>query len=207
MIDFEGGGIDFEGGGIDFEGGRGTEPRRVRARHTGMSHSRYRRGMPTARSGTLAGLLLVAAVTIAGCGGSTVAVGSGGHSSTATPTASGTSSDNAPTTAMVVVRTGGIAGVLDMVRIAADGTASITSKTAKSRACTPSGKDLDRLRAIDLSGLATTSPPPGMADGFNYSVKSGSTSATASEGDDDSRRAELVDAAAAVVASCLATLS
>jgi hypothetical protein len=172
-----------------------------------MSHGRYGQGMRNHRSGTLAGLILVAAVTTAGCGGSTVAVGSGGQSSTATPTASGKSSDSAPTRAMVVVRTGGIAGVLDMVRIAADGTASITSKTGKSRACTPSGKALDRLRAIDLSALATTSPRPGMADGFNYSVKSGSASATAGEGDDDSRRAELVDAAAAVVASCLARQS
>jgi len=105
----------------------------------------------------------------------------------------------------VVVRTGGIAGVLDMVRIEADRSAELTSKTGKSRTCTPSAASLDRLRGIDLSAVgATPSKPPQMADGFNYSVKSGDASATASEGDDDSRRAELVNAAAAVIATCLA---
>jgi hypothetical protein len=186
---------------------RAGEPRPVGARHIRMTHGRYGQGMRNHRSGPLAGFLLVAALTVAGCGGSTATVGSGDQSS-GSPTASATPSDDTPTAAMVVVRTGGIAGVVDMVRIAADGSASITSKTGKSSACTPSGEALDRLRAIDLAAVeATASRPSGMADGFNYSVKSGTASATASEGDDDSRRADLVDAAAAVVASCLAKRS
>jgi hypothetical protein len=45
-----------------------------------------------------------------------------------------------------------------------------------------------------------------LADGFNYAVRTGDGSAAASQGD-DGRRAELVDAAAAVIASCLATQS
>jgi hypothetical protein len=106
---------------------------------------------------------------------------------------------------MVVVRTGGIAGVVDMVRIAADGSARITSKTGRNRSCQPPAESLDRLRAIDLAGVrAIASTPPQMADGFTYSVTSGGARATASEGDDSGRRAELVDAAAAVVAACLA---
>jgi hypothetical protein len=163
--------------------------------------------MRTSRSCLLAGLIVVAALTIAGCGGSSVSV-STGDSPTASPTGSDSPSDSASASALVVTRTGGIAGVLDMVRIAADGSASITSKTGKSGACRPSGTALDRLRAIDLAAAqASPTKPTGMADGFNYSVKSGSGSAAASEGDDDSRRAELVDAAAAVIATCLATRS
>lgn len=199
--------IDFEGVGIDFEGVGGGEPGWVRARHTGMSHGHYGRGMHPTRSGKLAGFIVVAALTIAGCGGSSVSV-STDDSPTASSSGSDSPSDSASTSALVVTRTGGIAGVLDMVRIAADGSATITSKAGKGGACTPSGTALDRLRAIDLAAVqASPTKPTGMADGFNYSVKSGSGSAAASEGDDDSRRVELVDAAAAVVATCLATRS
>jgi hypothetical protein len=163
--------------------------------------------MRTSRPRLLAGLLVVAALTIAGCGGSSVSV-STGDSPTSPSSGSDSPTDTPATSALVVLRTGGIAGVLDMVRIAADGSASITSKTGKSGACTPSGKAVDRLRAIDLAAVqASPTKPTGMADGFNYSVKSGSGSAAVSEGDDDGRRAELVDAAAAVVAACLATRS
>jgi hypothetical protein len=159
--------------------------------------------MRTSRSCTVAGLIVVAALTIAGCGGSSVSVGTDDSPSASSP-GTASPSENPTTSALVVTRTGGIAGVTDMVRIAADGSASITSKTSKSRACTPSSTALDRLRAIDLAAVQATTAKPGMADGFNYSVKSGSASAEASEGDDDSRRAELIDAAAAVIASCLA---
>jgi hypothetical protein len=159
--------------------------------------------MRTSRSCTACGLLAVAALTIAGCGGSSVSVGTDDSPAASSP-GTASPSENAPTSALVVTRTGGIAGVTDMVHIAADGSASITSKTRKSRACTPSSRALGRLRGIDLAAVQATASIPGMADGFNYSVRSGSASAEASEGDDDSRRAELVDAAAAVIASCLA---
>ena len=108
---------------------------------------------------------------------------------------------------MVVVRTGGFAGVRDLMRVAKDGTARITVKTGDTRACTPSTASLERLRAIDLTALnASPTKQSQMADGFNYSVKTGDGSAAASEGD-DGRRAEFVDAAAAAIASCLATQS
>jgi hypothetical protein len=146
-----------------------------------------------------AAALLAAALLLTACGGSS--------ETTSTANSSSKPTDGATSSAIVVVRTGGIAGVQDMVRVAADGSATLTSKTGKSHACTPSAKSLDQLRAIDLTAVGTTSKPPQMADGFNYSVKSGDASATASQGDDDSRRADLVDAAAAVVASCLARQS
>jgi hypothetical protein len=108
---------------------------------------------------------------------------------------------------MVVVRTGGFAGVRDLMRVAADGTARITVKTGDTRTCTPSTTSLARLRAIDLAALkASQTKMSRLADGFNYSVKTGNGSAAASEGA-DGPRAEFVAAAAAVIASCLATRS
>lgn len=173
-----------------------------------MSSVRYGRDMATTRQCAVAGCIVVLILTLAGCGGSTVTDGSAGSSTTPAPAGSDTSDDNAPTPAMVVLRTGGIAGVHDQVRIAADGTARSTRKTGKTRDCTPSTTSLERLRAIDLAALnAIPTTMSQLADGFNYSVKTGDASASASEGDDDSRRAEFVDAAAGVIASCLATQS
>jgi hypothetical protein len=161
--------------------------------------------MPAIRRCTAAVLVAAAALTIAGCGGSTVAEAPAKSSTAPSPTSSATPDEDAPRSATVVVRSGGIAGVRDIVRIAADGAAHITTKTGTTRACTPSAVSLDRLSAIDLAALkAIPTKPSHMADGFIYSVQAGDTSATVSEGDDDSRRAELVDAAAAVIASCLA---
>jgi hypothetical protein len=156
----------------------------------------------------MAGLVVVTALALAGCGGPSMTERSGGPSATTSPAGTDSPTDHAPESAIVVVRTGGIAGVHDMVRVAADGTARITSKTGTTRDCAPSASALDRLRAIDLTAVAAASARPGqMADGFNYSVRAAGGSATAGEGDDDGRRAEFVDAAAAVVASCLASQS
>jgi hypothetical protein len=172
-----------------------------------MSNDRYRRGMAITRHCAVAGVIIAAILTLAGCGGSTAGAGSAGSSTTPSPSAGHPSDDPAGAKAMVVVRTGGFAGVRDLMRVAADGTARITVKTGDTRACTPSTASLDRLRAIDLGGLnASPTKQSQMADGFNYSVKTGDGSAAASEGD-DGRRAEFVDAAAAVIASCLATQS
>jgi hypothetical protein len=172
-----------------------------------MSNDRYGRGMAITRHCGVAGVIIAAVLTLAGCGGSTAGAGSAGSSTTPSPTSSHPSDDASGTQAMVVVRTGGFAGVRDLMRVAADGTARITVKTGDTRACTPSTASLDRLRAIDLAALnATPTKLSQMADGFNFSVKTGDGSAAASEGD-DGRRAEFVDAAAAVIASCLATQS
>jgi hypothetical protein len=165
-----------------------------------MANARYGRGMQPRRSLATAALL-AAVLGLSACGGESATSGDAGTSSSS-PSASGTAST---ASALVVVRTGGIAGVRDTVRLAADGTGRITSKSGQQRDCSPPVKDIDRLRAIDLAAVAATpTKAPQLADGFNYSVKSGSTTAQASEGDDDGRRAELVDAAAAVVASCQA---
>ncbi len=147
----------------------------------------------------IAGLILVAAIAFASCGGSKV---------TESPTAGTDSpSDDAAISAMVVTRTGGIAGVHDTVQIAADGTAQITSRTGGTRNCTPSPGDLDRLRTIDLAAVGTAPPKSPIMDGFNYSVSSATGSASASDGDNQGLRAELLTAAAAVLASCMATES
>jgi hypothetical protein len=172
-----------------------------------MSNDRYGRGMSSTRHRALAGVIIAAVLTIAGCGGSTAGADPAGSSTTPSPTGSHSSDDPAGTQAMVVVRTGGFAGVRDLMRVAADGTARITVRTGDTRDCTPSPASLDRLRAIDLVALnAAPTKLSRMADGFSYSVQTGDGRAAASEGD-DGRRADFVGAAAAVIASCLATRS
>jgi hypothetical protein len=158
--------------------------------------------MAIARHRAVAGVIIAAVITLAGCGGSTADAGSAGSSTTPSPTGGHPSDNSAGTQAMVVVRTGGFAGVRDLMRVAADGTARITVKAGDTRDCAPSTASLDRLRAIDLAAInATPTKLSQMADGFSYSVTTADGSAAASEGDD--RRAEFVGAAAAVIASCL----
>lgn len=147
----------------------------------------------------IAGLILVAAIAFASCGGSKV---------TESPTTGSDSpSDDAAISALVITRTGGIAGVHDTLQIAADGTAQITRKTGETRNCTLSQVDLDRLRMIDLAAVGTAPPKSPIADGFNYSVSSATGSGSASDGEQQGLRAELVAAAAVVLASCIATES
>lgn len=152
----------------------------------------------------MTGSILIAAISLAGCGGS---VGEGPTSTTGSPIGSDSPSDDAPALAMVVTRTGGIAGFHDVVEIAADGTAQVTSKTGETRSCTPSTTALDRLRAIDLAAVGSAPSKSQIADGFTYSVSSATGSASAGQGDDEGHRAEFVAAAEAVVASCLASPS
>jgi hypothetical protein len=131
---------------------------------------------------------------LAGCGAGSSATGGG---------AEGPSSATGAT--VVIVRTGGIAGVRDTVKITADGSASVTTKNGRGRPCEPSEQALTRLRATDLAAVAAaprTVPP--IADGFSYAVRVGDQRASASEGDKDSRRADVVKAAAALLTSCLA---
>jgi hypothetical protein len=143
-----------------------------------------------------AGLLLTVAlvVGIAGCGASSTAGGS------PSPSREGTSSVATTT----IVRTGGIAGVRDTVTIGVDGTGHVTTKAGRKRPCTPSAAALRRLHGIDLAAVAATSPSAPRPDAYAYDVRIGERSASAAEGDDDGRRAELVDAAAAIVSACLA---
>jgi len=121
--------------------------------------------------------------------------------------ASPTGSDVAPASQMVVVRTGGFAGVNDTVVIAADDSAQVTSKTGETSGCTPDPASLDRLRAIDLAAVGSGMTKTPIADGFAYSVTWAGGSASAAEGDNDGIRAEFLAAAAEVVTSCLASRS
>jgi hypothetical protein len=137
----------------------------------------------------MTGSVLVAVIALAGCGGSAV-----------------TDSPQPPSTttaAMVVTRTGGFAGVNDVVEIAADGTAQVTSKSGVTGSCTPDSAAVERLRAIDLSSVGSATSKPPIADGFIYSARSASGEAMAGEGENEGPRADFVLAAAAVVSSCL----
>ena len=140
--------------------------------------------------------ILVATISVVACSG--YATASDGPSDAAT-------SDAAPSSAMVVTRTGGFAGVNDVVEIAADGTATVAIGTGGTLTCTPNPAAVERLRAIDLAAVGTAPPKSPIADGFVYSVTAASGAATAGEGDNTGLRAELVLAAAEVVTSCLAT--
>ncbi len=124
---------------------------------------------------------------------------------TGPPDGSSTPSD-APASAITITRSGGIAGVHDVVEIAADGTAQVTQKTGVTGACTPTPEAVDRLRAIDFASIGTAPPKTPIADGFGYEIVAGS--ATASVGDGDTgAHGELLAAAAEVVSSCLRTVS
>ena len=144
---------------------------------------------------TAMGFILVAVISFASCGGSGV---------TESPAPSSTTSS--PTGPLVITRTGGIAGVNDVVQIAADGTAQVTTKAGETHSCTPSPTALEQLRAIDLAAVGSGPPKPGVADGFTYSLRSAGGDASAGDGD-EGLRAEFVAAAAAVIASCLVEAS
>ena len=117
------------------------------------------------------------------------------------------SSSAAPESEMVVVRTGGFAGVHDTVQIAADGTAQVTSNAGETFGCTPDPTALARLRAIDLIAIGSAPPKNPIADGYSYAVTSAGGSAAGGEGDNEGIRAEFVAAAGGVVTSCLANKS
>jgi hypothetical protein len=106
---------------------------------------------------------------------------------------------------MVVTRSGGIAGFHDVVEIAADGTAQVTTRNGEMRVCAPSAAALDQLRAIDLAAVGTG--PSKIADGFTYEVRAAGVVASAGDGDNAGIRAAFVRAAAAVVSSCLENAS
>jgi hypothetical protein len=141
------------------------------------------------------GLLIVTAMALAACGGA-YATGSAGL-----PSPSG----GAPGSAMVVTRSGGIAGVHDVIEIDADGTARVTSGNGVARACEPDPSALAELRALDLAAVGSGSST--ITDGFNYEVRTEGGVAAAGDGDNKGIRPAFVRAAAAVVNSCLGSAS
>lgn len=151
--------------------------------------------------------LLVAFIVVAGCAGPVVRDGPASPSTPASPAGGGTPSSEPPSGALVLARTGGFAGVDDVVTIAENGTAQITDRFGATSACTPDPAAVDRLRAIDLAAVGSAPSKPPIADGFGYTVTTAAGSASAGDGDDEGIRAEFVSAAAAVVNSCLDTRS
>ena len=145
--------------------------------------------MTSASALAMTASILVTAISLAACSGSS--------------TGSDAPSDAAQPSAMVVTRTGGFAGVNDVVEIASDGTAMVASKAGETRSCTPSPAAVERLRAIDLASVGSATSKSPIADGFVYSVTSARGAATAGEGDNTGIRAEFVLTAAEVVTSCL----
>ncbi len=101
---------------------------------------------------------------------------------------------------LTITRTGGIAGVHDVVQIEPDGSASVSQKTGDISACTPSPAAVDRVRAVDLSALGPAPSKTPIMDGFGYEIVG--ASGTASVGDGDTGlHGELLAAAAEVVSS------
>lgn len=124
---------------------------------------------------------------------------------TVAPDSSPTTTD-APASAITITRSGGIAGVNDVVEIAADGSTQVSRKTGIVSACTPTAEAISRLRTIDLAAIGTAVPKNPIADGFTYEIVTAAGSASVGDGD-GGPRGELLSAAAEVVTSCLMTLS
>ena len=141
-------------------------------------------------------LVLIAAISLASCGGAAVTEG---------PTFP-TSSDEPAASELTITRTGGFAGVHDVVQIEPDGSASVSQKTGVISACTPTPEAVDRVRAIDLSALGTAPPKTPIMDGFGYEIVGASGTASVGDGDTGSH-GDLLAAAAEVVSSCLTTVS
>jgi len=170
----------------------------------------------TRRRLAVAAVPLAVGLVLGGCSGdsttSTSTAGSDTASSSAPqPSATGgppspPSSGGASGSAFVeIVRTGGIAGVRDVVRVAADGTAKLLTRDGRTRSCRPSADAVAKLRAMDLQTVAAqASASTTVNDGFTFTVRTPQGSASAGDGNADGRRAELLSAAAAVVSACLA---
>ena len=107
---------------------------------------------------------------------------------------------------MVVERSGGIAGFHDVVEIAADGTARVTTRNGGTRACTVDPAVVDALRSMDLAAVGSGPPKMPIPDGFTFVVRTAGVTASAGTGD-TGVRAAFAAAAAAVIASCLAGAS
>jgi hypothetical protein len=106
-----------------------------------------------------------------------------------------------------VTRSGGIAGVRDVVRVAADGTGKMLNRQGGQRTCRPPAAAVNRLRRMDLAAVAALPSPTGVVnDGFVFSVRSPAGAATVGQGDKNGRRADLLSAAAAVISSCVVGL-
>ncbi len=121
-----------------------------------------------------------------------------------TPAGGNVPSDQASAASMRLTRTGGIAGVNDVLEIDDDGSARLTRSTGQVITCSPMPETVARLRATDLKAVGTARSKAPMADGFSYTLVTALGTATAGDGE-QGIRAEFVSTAAEVMASCQAT--
>jgi hypothetical protein len=149
--------------------------------------------------------VFVAVAAIAGCGGGL------GTQPPDSPGASGSSEGSLgtgdPPAPITVTRSGGIAGVNDVVEIAPDGSARVARRNGEVVACTPSADAIARLRAIDLRAMGSRPPKHTIADAFSYTVTTGGSSVSVEEGDLGAGPVDLLAAASEIVSSCLANTS
>lgn len=157
----------------------------------------------TPRCARIATLVLGGLVSAA-CGSTAEdAVPAGPATASITASAAGTGDGS-----LVIVRSGGITGVRDTVRVATDGRTNLTDKAGASRGCRPGAEAVARLRAVDLGAVPESGSREAIADGFTYRVRSTTARAVVTaqaivtEGEKDAARAELLAAAAAILASC-----
>lgn len=139
-------------------------------------------------------LVLVAALSLASCGG-------GAPDESEQP-----DSTDAAVSELTITRTGGIAGVHDVVQVEADGSASVSEKSGEISACTPAPEAVGRVRAVDLSTLGPAPSKTPIMDGFGYEIAGETGIASVGDGDTGAH-GELLAAAAEVVSSCLLTRS
>ena len=177
------------------------EPLRIRDAHdipsTTSCAARRRAGrIEPAMRGRFRALVLVAAISLAGCGGANVTQSPTPPAGTVAPDSSPTT--DAPASAITITRSGGIAGVNDVVEIAADGSTQVTRKTGIVSACTPTAEAISRLRAIDIAAIGTAMPKNPIVDGFTYEIVTAAGGASVGDGD-GGPRGELLSAAAEVV--------
>ncbi|HET9851186.1 MAG TPA: hypothetical protein VFP56_01615 [Candidatus Limnocylindrales bacterium] len=151
-------------------------------------------------------VLLAAVTALAGCGGGLGTQPPDPSAATSSPEGPPAATE-APDSPMTVTRSGGIAGLHDVVEIAADGSARVTRRDGAVSACTPSPEAVARLRAIDLRAIGTPAPKPPIADAFSYTITTAGTTVMVEEGDVGAGRTELLAAASEVVSSCLASTS
>jgi hypothetical protein len=106
-----------------------------------------------------------------------------------------------------VTRSGGIAGVRDVVRVAADGTGKMLNRQGGQRTCRPPAAAVERLRKLDLAAIAALPSPTAVVnDGFVFSVRTPAGAAAVGQEDKGGHRADLLSAAAAVISSCVVGL-
>jgi hypothetical protein len=140
----------------------------------------------------------------AGSGASSAPPASGNPSATGGPPVSPSSAASPTGDFLEITRSGGIAGVRDIVRVASDGTAKLVTRDGRAKTCRPAADDVRRLRQLDLAAMDALPSGAPVADGFVFSVRTTHGAAAVGDGDKRGRRAEVLDAAATVVATCLA---